>query len=187
MSKNHFITYIDDYVDRFKLCPRLWCKVESALLDDEEGKWQVVARNLETGKVEEYVARFVVVATGENDEAVVPEFPGIESFAGQVIHSMVYRNGSNYKGKDVLVVGCGNSGMEIALDLSNSDDYLIGEDGISKQKIPNHWKERHGLYCAGLARKGIYGTTNEAENIANDINNLLKDEICIQSYTHICK
>ncbi|KAH7658370.1 Indole-3-pyruvate monooxygenase protein [Dioscorea alata] len=307
MSKNHFITYINDYVACFNLCPHLRCEVESAIFDDEEGKWQVVARNLEAGEVEEYVARFVVVATGENDKAVVPEFPGIESSPGEVIHSMDYRNGSKYKGKDVLVVGCGNSGMEIALDLSNfgakaaivvrnelhvvpkellfwimllrkflpiylldaillflcyfkygdtakygiqrpkqgplhlkettpiypvidvgtfqkiksghiqvlpsvksikgnnvrfkneishqfdaiilatgykssakewlkGDDYLIGEDGISKQKFPNHWKGRHGLYCAGLARKGIYGLANDAENIANDINTLLKDD-----------
>ncbi|KAH7655776.1 Indole-3-pyruvate monooxygenase protein [Dioscorea alata] len=285
---NHFITYINDYVACFNLCPHLRCEVESAIFDDEEGKWQVVARNLEAGEVEEYVARFVVVATGENDKAVVPEFPGIESSPGEVIHSMDYRNGSKYKGKDVLVVGCGNSGMEIALDLSNfgakaaivvrnelhvvpkellfwimllrkflpiylldaillflcyfkyettpiypvidvgtfqkiksghiqvlpsvksikgnnvrfkneishqfdaiilatgykssakewlkGDDYLIGEDGISKQKFPNHWKGRHGLYCAGLARKGIYGLANDAENIANDINTLLKDD-----------
>lgn len=78
--------------------------------------------------------------------------------------------------------------------MPQGDDYLIGEDGISKQKFPNHWKGRHGLYCAGLVRKGIYGLANDAEKIANDINTLLKDDdakkmnwrdIYIQSYTHM--
>ncbi|KAG5055827.1 hypothetical protein JHK85_008337 [Glycine max] len=44
---------------------------------------------------------------------------GLESFNGKVIHSTGYNNGKEFKDKLVLVVGSGNSGMEIALDLSN--------------------------------------------------------------------
>ncbi|KAJ0962621.1 hypothetical protein J5N97_027743 [Dioscorea zingiberensis] len=120
MSKNHFINHIDHYVDHFKLRPRLHCKVESASFDEEDGKWRVAVQDLQTGGIGEYVASFVVVATGGNDQMVVPEFQGVQTFPGEVIHSSSYRNGSKYKGKDVLVVGCGNSGMEIALDLSDS-------------------------------------------------------------------
>lgn len=42
---------------------------------------------------------------------------GLESFKGVVIHSSEYRTGSAFKGNDVLVVGSGNSGMEINFDL----------------------------------------------------------------------
>uniref|UniRef100_A0A6V7QS23 Flavin-containing monooxygenase n=1 Tax=Ananas comosus var. bracteatus TaxID=296719 RepID=A0A6V7QS23_ANACO len=65
----------------------------------------------------EYVAPWVVVATGENAEAVVPETKGRELFTGRVVHSSEYRSGEEYSGGKVLVVGCGNSGMEICLDL----------------------------------------------------------------------
>lgn len=58
-----------------------------------------------------------MVAAGENDEKVVPHVNGLDSFEGVVIHSSEYRTGSAFKGKDVLVVGSGNSGMEIAFDL----------------------------------------------------------------------
>lgn len=49
----------------------------------------------------------------------MPQIEGLESFNGKVIHSTAYKNGNEFKNKHVLVVGSGNSGMEIALDLSN--------------------------------------------------------------------
>ncbi|KAJ0979714.1 hypothetical protein J5N97_015188 [Dioscorea zingiberensis] len=94
IPKKHFIEYLEGYADRFGIRPRFQREVESA--------W------------------FLVVASGENDEAVVPEMEGLEGFNGEVVHSSRYRSGSDYKGKSVLVVGSGNSGMEIAYDLSCS-------------------------------------------------------------------
>lgn len=64
-----------------------------------------------------YVSRWIIVATGENAEPVVPMVKGRERFKGDALHSSQYRNGERYKGKKILVVGCGNSGMEICLDL----------------------------------------------------------------------
>lgn len=75
--------------------------------------------NKSSGVREEYICRFLVAATGENSEGFLPEIPGLESFNGEVLHSSGYLNGQRFRGKDVLVVGCGNSGMEIAYDLSN--------------------------------------------------------------------
>src|SRR6476646_8787315 len=66
-------------------------------------------------------APIVVVATGIADAPYRPSWPGSESFAGAVIHSSEYRNPAPYEGKRVLVIGFGNSGGEIALDLANAD------------------------------------------------------------------
>lgn len=57
------------------------------------------------------------MATGENAEKVVPEFEGLGDFVGNVIHACDYKSGKPFAGKNVLVVGCGNSGMEVSLDL----------------------------------------------------------------------
>ena len=62
--------------------------------------------------------RVVVVATGDNGEPVRPAFPGLATFAGRVVHAKDYRNPQPYLGARTLVVGCGNSGAEIALDLA---------------------------------------------------------------------
>ena len=49
-----------------------------------------------------------------------PSWPGMEAFVGPILHSSVYRNPAPFAGKRVLVVGYGNSGAEIALDLSEA-------------------------------------------------------------------
>jgi cation diffusion facilitator CzcD-associated flavoprotein CzcO len=50
---------------------------------------------------------------------VVPDWPGREGFTGELVHSSQYRNPQPYVGKDVLVVGAGNSGAEIAHDVKD--------------------------------------------------------------------
>ena len=62
--------------------------------------------------------RFVVVATGYNGVPTRPALPGIDSFTGPVVHSRDYRDPLPFRGLRTLVVGCGNSGAEIALDLA---------------------------------------------------------------------
>jgi putative flavoprotein involved in K+ transport len=62
-------------------------------------------------------ARHVVVATGDDRTPYVPAWPGIERFSGGLLHSARYRNAEPFRGQDVLVVGTGNSGAEIAVDL----------------------------------------------------------------------
>ncbi|MER5432668.1 NAD(P)/FAD-dependent oxidoreductase [Streptomyces sp. NPDC002588] len=59
----------------------------------------------------------VVVATGYNHTPYLPDWPGREEFAGDLAHAAAYRTGKAYTGRDVLVVGAGNTGAEIAVDL----------------------------------------------------------------------
>ncbi|MFJ8593860.1 flavin-containing monooxygenase [Streptomyces sp. NPDC093598] len=62
----------------------------------------------------------VVVATGYNHTPRLPDWPGRSAFTGEFLHAGEYRNGKPYAGRDVLVVGVGNTGAEIALDLVES-------------------------------------------------------------------
>jgi hypothetical protein len=60
----------------------------------------------------------VIVATGYTRAPVIPDWPGREGFGGRVLHSGEYRNAEPFRGLQVLVVGAGNSGSDIALDLA---------------------------------------------------------------------
>ncbi|XP_019177752.1 PREDICTED: probable indole-3-pyruvate monooxygenase YUCCA8 [Ipomoea nil] len=82
--------------------------------------WWVKTASPDGGEVE-YICQWLVVATGENAESVVPEIEGLKEFGGEVIHVCDYKSGENFRGRKVLVVGCRNSGMEISLDLCNHD------------------------------------------------------------------
>ncbi|HEY2542074.1 MAG TPA: NAD(P)/FAD-dependent oxidoreductase [Gaiellaceae bacterium] len=61
----------------------------------------------------------VIVATGYNGAPFVPDWPGRDGFTGELIHSSQYRNPAPYRGRDVLIVGAGNSGAEIATDVAD--------------------------------------------------------------------
>ncbi|XP_047265239.1 probable indole-3-pyruvate monooxygenase YUCCA10 isoform X2 [Capsicum annuum] len=119
IPKKEFIQYLDDYVSYFNITPLYKRTVEFAKFDESKGKWVVKVRNGNSGDVDEYFCKFLVVATGEASYPFIPKVPGLESFKGKAFHSTKYKNGDKFSGKNVLVVGCGNSGMEIALDLAN--------------------------------------------------------------------
>ncbi|KAG8056043.1 hypothetical protein GUJ93_ZPchr0001g29643 [Zizania palustris] len=111
-SKDQFVAYMEAYAAEAGVAPRFGASVEDAAFDAAVGAWRV---RLAGGDV--LVARWLVVATGENAEPWVPFFPGMQKFAGRVMHTSDYKSGEQFAGKKVLVVGCGNSGMEVSLDL----------------------------------------------------------------------
>ncbi|XP_057772249.1 probable indole-3-pyruvate monooxygenase YUCCA3 [Salvia miltiorrhiza] len=111
-SKQQFIDYLESYAKHFGISPIFDESVESAKYDAACGLWRV-----RSSAAADYLCRWIVVATGENAEKVVPEFEGLSGFAGNVVHACDYKSGEPFAGKRVLVVGCGNSGMEVSLDL----------------------------------------------------------------------
>ncbi|MFV0433144.1 MAG: flavin-containing monooxygenase [Leucobacter sp.] len=92
---------------------RLGAEVTNArAIDTEAGRyWRVALAN---GVMRDY--RGVVIATGAQWVPVIPEIPGIETFTGRVAHSAQYGSTDEFVGKRVLVVGAGNSGVDIAAD-----------------------------------------------------------------------
>ncbi|XP_024982107.1 probable indole-3-pyruvate monooxygenase YUCCA10 [Cynara cardunculus var. scolymus] len=307
-----FLKYLDDYASHFKINPMFHNFVKFAKYDEDRKKWKVEAEIVggrsaeEEGGVRWYEGKFLVVATGETSDVFIPAVDGLSEFKGEVIHSTEYKSGERFENKKVLVVGAGNSGMEIAFDLSNhgaktsivvrspmhilsrwstnlglmslasmplhlvdsflvfvntimygdltkygiqrpkegpflmkvrdgkypvidvgtvkkiksgeievlprlknikgggnevvfengkcyqfdvilfatgfkrsthlwlqGDDFLINEDGLAKPMYPNHWKGDNGLFCVGLARRGLYGAAMDAQNIAHHVFNLL--------------
>ncbi|KAI3411654.1 Flavin-containing monooxygenase [Psidium guajava] len=118
-TRGQFIEYLESYARRFEISPNFNECVQSARYDETSGLWRirtVQARGASRSEIE-YICRWLVVATGENAERVVPEIDGLADFKGEVVHSCDYKSGEKFAGKRVLVVGSGNSGMELSLDL----------------------------------------------------------------------
>ncbi|XP_047338742.1 indole-3-pyruvate monooxygenase YUCCA2-like [Impatiens glandulifera] len=116
-SKQQFVSYLEGYARHFGLEPAFGETVVSAEFDTACGFWRVKSEGLK--EVREYVCRWLIVATGENAEELVPNIEGMEGFSGPIVHTSCYKSGECFKEKKVLVVGCGNSGMEVCLDLCN--------------------------------------------------------------------
>lgn len=109
-SREQVVTYLTRYAAERAIAPTLGVDVKRI---DREGDRFAVRTNTEV-----YRPRFVVVTTGYNGVPNRPHIPGIETFGGPVVHSRDYRDPLPFKGRRTLVVGCGNSGAEIALDLA---------------------------------------------------------------------
>ncbi|KAM5540398.1 hypothetical protein V8D89_005856 [Ganoderma adspersum] len=59
----------------------------------------------------------IVLATGTLGERNIPEIPDIERFRGQVLHSQDYTGGAPYSGKRAVIIGAGNSSIDVCQDL----------------------------------------------------------------------
>jgi len=108
-SRAQMVAYLEQYAHHFNLAPQLGEEVQRVSACD--GGWET-----RTSK-SVYRTRRVVIAAGYNAIPYLPTWPGQERFRGPIIHSSEYRNGEWFRGQNVLVVGFGNSGGEIAIDL----------------------------------------------------------------------
>jgi len=106
-ARDRVIEYLLGYAQRHGLDVRTGTEVSA--IERADGAWAV-----ETS-AGPYEAERVVVATGYSNVPYLPDWPG--EFAGEIVHSADYRNPAPYHGRRVLVVGAGNSGAEIAVDL----------------------------------------------------------------------
>ena len=111
-SRLQVVEYLESYAARFDIRPVFNTEVSSIRRDGTQ--WCV---HTAQGPI---CAPVAVVATGIADAPYRPSWPGSEVYRNPVIHSSEYRNPEPFAGKRVLVVGFGNSGGEIALDLANA-------------------------------------------------------------------
>jgi cation diffusion facilitator CzcD-associated flavoprotein CzcO len=111
-SRAQVVDYLERYAARFDVKPVFGATVSR--IGRDAGLWRVETAD---GAM---TAPIVVVATGITDSPHRPSWPGLENYSGTVIHSSEYRNPAPFAGRRVLVVGFGNSGGEIALDLADA-------------------------------------------------------------------
>jgi cation diffusion facilitator CzcD-associated flavoprotein CzcO len=112
ISKNQYVSYLEQYCEHFTIKPVF---NQQVIAIRKKGEYWVVETKEKT-----YEAKNVLVATGYNRVPKYPTLKGQEVFKGEIMHSEKYKNGKTWQGKNVLVVGYGNSGAEIALDLFES-------------------------------------------------------------------
>lgn len=105
------VEYLEAYAAHYGLAPEFGCRVDKVRFD---GRWRVETSHGERA------AEAVIVALGQASFPAMPDLPGMADFPGETLHSSTYRNAGPYRGKRVLVIGFGNSGGEIGLDLAES-------------------------------------------------------------------
>jgi dimethylaniline monooxygenase (N-oxide forming) len=112
LSHAEFLAHLEAYADRADVRSSIRFNTTVEAVDRApDGRWVV---RLQGGETRTYGT--VIIANGHLSDPRMPNFPGC--FAGDQIHSHHYRTAAPYDGKNVLVVGLGNSAVDIAVDLA---------------------------------------------------------------------
>ncbi|MEU6125634.1 NAD(P)/FAD-dependent oxidoreductase [Streptomyces sp. NPDC047123] len=113
VSRDDVVRYLDKYAEYHRLDVVTGVEVTRLERAADGTGWLLHA----TGG-RELTGRAVVVATGYNHTPQLPDWPGRDTYTGELLHAGDYRNPHPFTGRDVLVVGAGNTGAEIAVDLA---------------------------------------------------------------------
>jgi putative flavoprotein involved in K+ transport len=111
-SRDDFVAYLETYSERYGVAMRFGTTVER--IEHCSRDWLVQSSK---GPL---LARFLIITTGRDRVAELPRWPGAEGFEGELLHAVEYRSAARFADKDVLVIGIGNSGTEIATQLARS-------------------------------------------------------------------
>ncbi len=112
VARDDVVRYLEKYAEHHKLEIVTGVEVFRVERAPDGAGWLLHASG---GR--ELTGAAVVVATGYNHTPRLPDWPGRDTYTGEVRHAAEYRNAAPYAGRDVLVVGVGNTGAEIAVDL----------------------------------------------------------------------
>ncbi|XP_071949689.1 flavin-containing monooxygenase 5-like [Antedon mediterranea] len=121
--------YINDYVVNFGLDKLIHFNTKVDRVERSGDGWKIAATKTEKGgshlSVSEeiiYHTKYVAIATGHHAEPKRPYFPGQNTFKGQIIHSVDYKDAisNGFTGKRVLIVGIGNSAVDAAVDCATT-------------------------------------------------------------------
>ncbi|WP_233405061.1 flavin-containing monooxygenase [Actinotalea solisilvae] len=115
VSRDDVVAYLERYAAHHRLDVRTGVEVTAVVRDGD--RWLLEGTEA-AGDGEPLASPHVVVATGYNHVPAVPAWPGVEAWPGTLLHARDYRAPAAFRGRDVLVVGSGNTGAEIAVDLA---------------------------------------------------------------------
>ena len=186
IPKDKLAGWFEAYVESMELNYWTATEFEGGAYDEREGRWSVVLRRAD-GTKREMRPRHVVMATGVSGIPNLPDIPTLRNFGGKVLHSSQYDDGEAWKGKNVLVIGTGNSGHDIAQDLysSGAKVTLVQRSSTLIVNIEPSAQLAYALYDEGppledcdlittsiplpLARKSHILLTEQAKNLDREL------------------
>ncbi len=168
IPKDRYADYLRDYAKHFDLQFRANSCVTSIQVDRDRSEDRIIVST----ESDTWKCRVVIIAAGQFGSPIIPEWQGRSEYSGRLMHSADYESGKVFAGKRVLVIGCGNSGAEIAADLAEnaahdvtlsirSNPAIVPREflgtptqifGIAMSRLPPRIADRIG---SGLARLAL--------------------------------
>ncbi|XP_078489786.1 flavin-containing monooxygenase 5-like [Ciona intestinalis] len=128
MHNVKIMEYFRSYAERFNLLKHITFNTSVVSCEPmDNGQWTIKTCDEKTKEEKEIIFDAVLVCIGHHAQPYYPldAFPGIESFGGEYFHSHEYRKPHGFDGKRVLVIGVGNSGGDLAVEISRHAKQLF--------------------------------------------------------------
>ena len=124
MHNTKVLEYFRLYASHFNLLKHILFNREVSELKrasdfDSSGKWQLTVRDVTNNVSSTEIFDAVMLCTGHHAEKYIPQFKGLSDFGGTIIHPHDFKDSRDYGDKRVVVIGIGNSGGDIAVELSH--------------------------------------------------------------------
>jgi len=150
ISKDKLANWFEGYAEAMEL--NVWTATEfvGGSYDDAAQRWKAKLRRPD-GSERTMRPRHLVFATGVSPMRHIPKLPGLESFAGTLMHSEGYVTGAAWKGRKALVLGTGTSGHDVAQDLySSGAEVTLIQRGTTYVVSLKEAQKVYAIYTEGL-------------------------------------
>jgi dimethylaniline monooxygenase (N-oxide forming) len=118
-THEEYLAYLEAYADHFHLKSRIFFRHNVVKLEPAEVGWKLTVRDDQSSDLRTLECARVAICAGLHQRGMLPALPGIDSFTGEIRHVASYKEASEYQGKTVVVSGLGESGADIAYELSS--------------------------------------------------------------------
>ena len=118
LPHNEYNAYLARYAEANNLQKHIKFETEvetAKLLDD--GRWLLTVKGKD-GKASKEQFDFLMVCSGMHGRPKIPDFPGLKDFQGKIMHAHEIRNSKGFEGKRIIIVGLGNTGGDVSVELS---------------------------------------------------------------------
>lgn len=133
VKQPEILGYLEGVVDRYDLRPHIQLEttMTKAAFDESTGRWTV-----ETDRGTTFSARYLITGLGLLSATNIPDIPGMDSFAGRVVHTGAWPEDLDLAGKRVGLIGNGSTGGQVIPAIARTVDRLVAFQRTPQYSVP---------------------------------------------------
>lgn len=152
-SAEEILAYLGEVIDENDLASHIRYKhrISSASWSNESNRWTVVATNEATGETRRFSTEFLWMCQGyyRHSAGYTPEWPGMDTYRGRIVHPQTWPDDLDYAGKRILVIGSGATTATIVPAMAGTAGHIT-----VLQRSPTYfWTGRNANEVADMLRE----------------------------------
>ena len=207
-TAEEILKYMGEVIEENDLAPHIHYqhRVETADWIEADKRWHLRVKRVDTGETLDFSAGFLFMGQGyyEHEQGYTPQWPGMEAFAGRIVHPQTWPEDLDYAGKRVLVIGSGATAATLIPAMAGQCEHIVMlqrsptyfrtarnandlADQLRLLEVPEEWTHeivrRKILYDQGdFARKAFDHPEAVRAWLLDQLREVLRDDAMIQQH-----